>query len=321
MTPAGPTAILGGLDERGELDPEALRVAYVRHVADHCPSTMPLAVSLWERIGPRQWTLEWHLPRWLGDSLGLDRAVSTELVLSNILGLGSLRLQDDLLDDEIGQGDRADATALSAVLYAAAVDIYRCQLSARSRFWAELELRMAEWRAASSEAESVRLDAGGTAQLAARGAPLKLCAFAVCELAGRLDLLPAIESCLDETLSAMVLYDHAMDWQADLDAGRWNAFVAAWAEGPARSQDLDRTRANVYVAMMARGAVSRYFGQIHAAYARAIDVAATLAIPELTDYLRSQVANIDGQGKCLEWRYSELGNQAAAPMLAGSRAG
>jgi hypothetical protein len=41
----------------------------------------------------------------------------------------------------------------------------------------------------------------------------------------------------------------------------------------------------------------------------------------LTDYLLGQMADIDGQAKRLEGRYSELGNRAASLMLAGAPAG
>ena len=261
-----------------------------------------------ERLDVTHWELEWHLPRWLGDWLGIDRRLSDKLILGNVLGLASLRLRDDIRDAELAVGSAQEAARLADELHSAALDVYRRAVPAGSTLWAELDRLMAAWRGSTPDWSG----------LAARGAPLKVCAIAVCELARQMELYARVEPCLDEALLAMALYDDAVDWPADLTAGRWNAFVER-ANPDARSSEPARARVVVLAAMMMTDVVADYFAAIHDGFARAAELAVELEIPDLAAFLNHKLLDIDAQAVTMASDYRVLGDKAVAAMFAGRR--
>jgi hypothetical protein len=291
-----------------ELDIADVAAAYERRVREACPEHLPLALLLLERLPPARWTLEWYLPWWLGHAFGLDPEIAREIVLSNLLGLGSIRLQDDLADGEVAAENIEAATVLSAALYEAALAPYRARFDPASPFWAHLESCMTEWRAATLGAEH---------RLAGRGAPLRISAFAVCLLADRIDAFPALGRCLDHALEAMVLYDHFGDWEADLDAGRWNAFVASTSRGPQHPEQRDRHRTAMLVAMLTTDAVAAHFGRIEVEMLEAAVLAEALEVPvpALGSWSREFASGIQRQGASLHEHYGSLADRAARLLL------
>lgn len=279
-----------------------------------------MATRLLERLPPTRWTLEWWLPWWLGQAVGLDPDLTREIVLSNVFGLGSIRLADDLADDEVRPDDVAGARRLAAVLYELALEPYRARFEAGSTLWRHLEARMTAWRAASDDGRGTAAGSGTpgpTTDLAARGAPLHISAVAVCLLAGRMDVYPTLAACLDGALETLVLYDHVADWEADLDAGRWNAFVATSSTGPQVPEARERHRAGTYVAMLTSNVIATYFERIDEGLLRSAAIANTLdpAVPPLADHLRMFAASVREQGAAIEARYRDLGDEAAKRLL------
>lgn len=189
------------------------------------------AAGAWlEEIRPPQWALEWSLPFWLGESMQLSRAATRRLVVSNVIGLAYIRLQDGLADGELSQFEPAKARQLAGLLYERWMQAYRglCDVPP---FWLYFDRYMAEWSAATAAGHEApahtfrEYDGADFLHLAQRGAPLKLCGAAACLLAGREEQLPALADAIDHMLVGAVLLDHAADWAADLAAGRYNAFV------------------------------------------------------------------------------------------------
>ena len=103
---------------------------------------------------------------------------------------------------------------------------------APSPFWDHLRRFQGQWLRATlgehpldgAELRSGQADA--LRHLAERGAPLKVGCVAVCLLAQRSADIAPLMAGIDAWLAGAVLVDHADDWQADLEAGRTNAFVA-----------------------------------------------------------------------------------------------
>ncbi len=291
-----------------------MSAGYERRVGTACPELLPFARQLLDRLPPERWTLEWYLPWWLGHAFRLRREIALDLVLSNVLGLASIRLEDDLIDGEVPREQVLAARRLSSALYEAALEPYRAHFGQDSPFWGYLSSCMREWRQASAHRGEEDL------RLAGRGAPLKISAFAVCLLAGRLDVVPKLERCLHDALEAMVLYDHLGDWEADLEAGRWNAFVAS-VSGPARVPEaVGRHRSAVFAAMMTSNAVATHFARIEAGMIRAAGLSDTLdvPVPQLADHCRDFAARIREQGQALQAHYEVLGDRAAKLLLATS---
>jgi hypothetical protein len=289
-----------------DLDTAEITVAYRRRVREVRPDLLPMATRLLERLPPERWMLEWHLPWWLGHALGLDRELARALVLSNLFGLGSIRLQDDLADGDIARRHTVKATALASTLYDLALDPYRT-FPVGSRFWPHLERCMTDWRAATG--------AGG--RLAERGAPLKVSAFGVCLLSGRDGVYPTLDRLLDEALEALVLYDHIADWQSDLDAGRWNVFVAELSDGPQTPTERTRHRRTVLVALMTTDVLAIHIGRVQAGLLRAADLGETMAVPvpPLVAHLRSFARQVGEAGRTIQAHYRDLGDRAAKLLL------
>jgi hypothetical protein len=299
--------------DTAELDVHRVAAAFERRVEAACPDERDLAIRTLRRLTPGKWTLEWYLPWWLGHAVGLDPAVAEEIVLSDVLGLASVRLQDDLLDGEIAEDDVPGAARLSAALFDEAVAIHRRRFDAASPFWPFLERSMAEWDRASAGDGASR-----GADLPLRGAPLKVGAFAVCLLARRMDRWVLVERCLDHALAALVRYDQVRDWEDDLRADRWNAFVAAVSSLPQRPATRDRNRSAVLAALLTRGAAAAEFGRIRAEALRAAHLAVEVGCPPLAGFLSGYAERTAAQGAEVEAHYRGAAERARTLMFGAS---
>ena len=278
----------------------AATVAAYRAAAERAgPDASALAGPLWDRLDSDRWTLEWQLPLWLGGAFGLDPRVARRLATGDVLGLASIRLADDLADGEVPAGDVAAARRLASALYDAALVPYRELLAGDSPFWSQLDGWMAAWRLATDRAALGPAGRGLSGQLAARGAPLRIPALAVCLLTEREPAFDTLERCLDHALRAMVRYDHACDWREDLAAGRWNAF----ANG---ERDPRRLEAD----LLSGGLIGPYFAEIDLDLERSIALALELDVAGLAGHLASRRASVAAEGRSLESRYRALGDAA-----------
>lgn len=293
-----------------ELNVEDILAQYQGRIAEACPSQVDLATEVASRIGPGSWRLEWYLPWWLTNTYGLDRRLGRQLVLSNVLGLASIRLQDDLVDGELAAALVPGAGELAAATYDEALRVYRDLFDPGSPFWPFLDEAMATWRSGSN---------GTTA--ANRGAPLKIGAYASVLLAGRLDVWPALDRCLDHALSALVLYDQFCDWDADLGAGRWNSFVAELSPHEQSEAHVIRNRSIVLTAMLTRSAVTDHFDRVLVEAKAASVLAAELGITPFQAYLADWTKRTAAQGAEVEAHYRRAAGQATQLMFGAATEG
>ena len=285
------------------LDPAEISAAILRRISEREPTLEDLARRQLGRLTPERWTIEWHLPAWLGRRFDLDPLLVEALARGNVLGLLSIRLEDDLQDGEVASADATAARALARWAYAGAVAEYRAWFANESPIWGFLERSMADWRAGA---------AGRT--LATRGAPVKVAGFACCLQAGRLDLWSALERSLEGAVTALVLYDQFCDWEADLDAGRWNAFVARIA-APQALAVRERNRAAVLTAMLTSDVVRGHFDAAEGAANEAATIAARLGVDELAAFLTAWATRTSEQGRTVADHYRRAGDQAARLLL------
>jgi hypothetical protein len=282
------------------------------------PDDADLARRLIDRLQPPRWTLEWHLPRWIGEAYGLEAAIVDDLVLANVLGLAALRLEDDLVDGEVAAEDVASATRLSSRLFEAALAIYRDRFEPDSPIWPAIRRAMRRFRAGTSAGAP-----GGLARpidrawerrrLARRGEPLKICARATCLLAGRRKDLRMLEGAIEHALAAWVLADDVGDWEDDLAAGRANAFVSAMlASGPVLSVDL---HAEVLVAMLTTDALERYYRRIEREALRSASMADSLGLAEYAEHVRGFGNRNRARGKAIQAEYHAVTDRATSVFL------
>jgi hypothetical protein len=312
-------------DSIPDLEPRAVVDTAIDRMRSADPEHLPAVSAVIARLDPARWTLEWYLPWWLGRAFELSSDVAFELVVSDVLGLASIRIEDDLADGHIPAEEIESSRAVSRTLYEEALRPYRSWFGARHEIWSRIETWMGEWRDAADGADadaSDAIDLGGadpaTRRLAARATPLRIPAFAVCVLAGREQDFATVDRCLDHALAALVLYDHLVDREDDLDAGCWNALVAAASPLPQTSEHRDRNRAALRVALMTDGAAEELGRRIEAELEEAGAVSEGLGCPPLTDYLRASGARARVQALEVDAHYRGVAEQATQ-LLFGDR--
>lgn len=287
-----------------EMETERISTAYEIRVRALLGGTFPQELMLRDGLDPQRWILEWNLAGWLGQAYGLDARLTDEISVSNLLGLASIRLRDDAEDGELPASTGAAAAIdISDRLYKDALVIYRRSFDRASDFWAYVSEQMSEWRAAS-------VDGGSPNRIAGRGAPLKISAFGVCRLTDRGGLFPLISQCLDHALTAMVHYDHVVDWREDLAAGRWNAFIQASVKSGESTRATRPSDADVQLAMLTTDAIEAYFGGIVGDLERASTLARAAEVPLLATHLADTAADLGDQGVTLANRYRDMAGRA-----------
>ncbi len=297
-----------------ELDVALLVSAFEVRIAWMRPAERDLALRTLRRLTPDDWTLEWYVPWWLGDAFGLGRDESADLVLSNVLGLVSIRLQDDLLDGDVADADVEAATRVGHALLDEALAGYRRRFEPGSPFWLFLERSLAEWRRASTTDGPLTWP-----EVARRGAPLTIAAFAICLMTDRLDRWDLVDRCLGHALAALVRYDHVCDWEDDLRGGRWNGFIAGISPLPQDDAHREGNRRRVQAALMTRGAAQAEFDAVRGDALRAARLAARLGCPPLAAHLNSYAKKIAAQGAAVEAHYRAAAERAAELMFGTSR--
>jgi hypothetical protein len=250
-----------------------------------------LGRQLLERIAPRQWTLEWGLPYWLAGALDLAPDISTTLVSCNALGLSYIRLEDDLADGEIPEADRLPALLLAHHFYQETILNYLELFDNRSPFWSYFKLWLDDWVKgtlgidASKPMPLSTYDDQDYLRLAQRGAPLKISCAAACLLADRADAIDALALALDHALVAMVLLDHLHDWDQDLQAARYNTFVAYASDLAQVPAHREANRASVLEMLYLGDRGSPYMDRIRERSRLAGDVELPVDIPQFARYL------------------------------------
>ena len=276
-----------------------------------------LAATTIARVQPPNWTLEWQLPWWLGASFGLSAATRREIVVSNVLGLAAVRLQDDLVDRELPDRDRVTASRLAPILIERASAIYRDWFPPEAPFWRDLQLDLADWRRSMAATSTPRREPPPLDALASRAAPLLIGARAVTVLAGHASDWPPIERCLRHGVAALALLDDVTDWERDLDAGRWNAFVALAGgdvQTPARLEANHRT---VLASLLTQGAAGRTLELVGDEAAAAAALARRLGCPPLSEHFASVATQARDLAVRADRHYQDVVDQMTQAFLAG----
>jgi hypothetical protein len=271
----------------------AVRASYCAAIERLSPQLVNAGCHLLDRISTPNWTLEWYLPQWLGDAFGLSPEKIQALVLSNVYGLTYVRLQDDLVDDEVSQATRMTTILLSTALYHLWMLRYVQLFAGESPFWNYLERFMAQWMRATQSSNNPPATGFQSyseedfLRLGERGAPLKICCAGACLLAGREEVIPPLTSSVDHLLVSAVLMDHAKDWADDLTAGRYNVFVDYASPHPQAPHRREANRRQVLEEICLGDAARPYFDVLQKHVQIAAEKARAVACPGLTQHLQS----------------------------------
>ena len=295
-----------------EGESDAISAAYERRVRLVCGGDYPVALQLRGRLDPSRWVVEWSFARWVGSALGVAHQVCQQITFSNALILASVVWRDDLEDGELTVADPARAHDIGAALFEAAMEPYRDLLPSDSRFWPAVEHWMGVWRGATIRAARREADEEGRFEpsaLAVRGSPMKIPALALCLLAERPAVFPTLEASIDHTMSALVLYDHFVDWREDIADSRWNAFVES-AITSRRAHSGAPSVADVEAAMLTQPLMTEYFAVIDRELVAGAACAVEVGVDDLARHLDWLARQLRDEGRSMSTRYVSLGDEA-----------
>jgi hypothetical protein len=276
-------------------DPDviAVRQAYQLALQDLTAPLVEAGQRTLDQISSPNWSLEWFLPRWLGNSYDLPPQTIQELILGNVLGLSFLRLVDGLVDDENQVADPVTSISLATLFYHLALRRYHALLQSHPDVMDAVDDYLRQW-ANAIHGSNTGFKGGFHAlkqdrfqSLAQLGAPLKICCVAACSLAQQEHVREDLLRCIDHYVISAVLLDHYKDWQEDLHAGRTNHFVDALMQGVQETLSGHQLRKRVFEAILTGGGPQGYFSIIleHAQIAQV--QASKSSCTDLEDYLNS----------------------------------
>lgn len=198
--------------------------------------------ELLEQVSTPNWTLEWGMLEWVSEQFSFPAALREELFIAGISLLAYVRVLDNLADEE--QKPRQSIVLSSALQH---IGIQQCiHLFSRNlpnqqalvRFWGYFDCCMGEWLRATLNRRGdgfplfQNYSRGDFKRLAGRGAMLKLCPAAACLLAKQAELIAPLMAAIDYLMVSVVMLDEQFDWANDLEAGRYNVFVAYCSDLP-----------------------------------------------------------------------------------------
>lgn len=271
----------------------AVREAFRLKLNDLAPPLSEAGHHILDQISTPNWTLEWFLPRWLGNSFGLSTDVIRTLTLSNVLGLAFLRLVDDQVDGENQIADPITALSLATRLHHLAFQPYRELMMDHPQFWDHADEYMAQWTNAILAStrppqEGLRDFSQDHYQLLAHlGAPLKICCLAAWSLSNQKADLQNLLLSIDHYVIGAVFLDHYKDWQKDLHAHRYNLFVDHVLQGNNMLLTEDEVQSYIREAILNVEVLDLYFSIILKQVQTAQAYAAKVRCNELEQHLRS----------------------------------
>jgi hypothetical protein len=251
------------------------------------------------------------LPYWLADHFGLAWERCRALALGNLYGIVAFLSLDGLMDDDRpGTDDRA-WVAVGTLFNLQIVRHYQALFPSDSRFWALVERYWAEWAEAAlwePEQGPTRrpFDQGALRRAARKAAPLKICPSGIALLAGRAELIPALEEAVDMMHVTMQLLDDLHDWREDLRHRRHNAFLGTLVAEGLIPDRLGVFEDEVSEALVRTDIVNRYIDTISGWGKRTQDHIAGLGIGEWAALIGALLEDVNTQRLRFEQHLAEL---------------
>ncbi|RKP51623.1 hypothetical protein D7Z26_17760 [Cohnella endophytica] len=168
------------------------------------------------------------LPYWLREQTACSGVLCRDLAIGNVFAMVHFFLLDDAMDSETGVGGlpAREALALGQLFQAAFQRRYGRHFAADSPIWTYYRRYLEQWASAVSQEGALPADPSDSARLAAKSAPVKLCAAGMLLLSGQEQRIPELEQAIDLVLATLQLSDDWTDWNEDLqDGGHGNAFL------------------------------------------------------------------------------------------------
>jgi hypothetical protein len=118
-----------------------------------------------------------------------------------------------------------DALVLGQLYHDLFQQRYGRHFAAESPMWKDYRHYIEAWGVAVSQENKQQADPYDPGKLAAKSAPVKLCAAGMLQLSGGRESLPELEMAIDLVLATLQLADDWKDWREDLSEESCNAFL------------------------------------------------------------------------------------------------
>jgi hypothetical protein len=170
------------------------------------------------------------LPYWIGERLNIEQKICQDMAVGNLFLLHCFQSFDFIVDkDRPNTSDRSQII-LGNLCFLQVLRHYRSYFPGDSLFWRQMELYWREWGESLSwemEPKNSRrhFEEAYLLRAAHKAAALKICPTGLSILADQLELIPRFELAVDLMHASMQLLDDLLDWEEDLQHGRYNAFL------------------------------------------------------------------------------------------------
>ena len=273
---------------------------FISQVSGFTPGLVNAAYETLATISRPNWAFEWGLSRWVGEAMGVAPETVESLVLANVYMLAFGRILDDVVDGEHRPSNHGlshsalTMTTLHHLWLSQYADLLAGVGPRGRRFWPYFREYMSEWLGVLMQDTHPKhtfrcYEKADWAWLAWQGAPLKVCCAAACILSDKEDAIPPLAAAVDDIMIAVEMLDATFDWLGDLDAGRYNCFVAYCSDLPQTEENLYGNRKAVLEEIHLGKAEKPYFELMCSSLARAAEAAESVPCSGLTDFALSLI--------------------------------
>jgi hypothetical protein len=170
------------------------------------------------------------LPYWIGERLKIEQKICQDMAVGNLFLLHCFQSFDFIVDNDRPDTSDRSQIVLGNLCFLQVLRHYRCYFPGDSLFWRRMEVYWREWGESLSwemETEHSRrhFEEAYLLRAAHKAAALKICPTGLLILADKLNLIPRLELAVDLMHAIMQLLDDLLDWEEDLQHGRYNAFL------------------------------------------------------------------------------------------------
>lgn len=159
------------------------------------------------------------LPFWLKERMTeFSEAICRDLAVGNIYAMLHYFLMDDVMDagGRLDKEEIRNALVLGQLYQGLFQQRYGQHFPAESPLWQDYRGYVETWGAAVSLEGKLPADPHDPGRLAAKSAPVKLCAAGMLRLTGGRESLSELERAIDLVLATLQLADDWKDWREDL---------------------------------------------------------------------------------------------------------
>jgi hypothetical protein len=276
------------------------------------------ASRLFECVAHPNWSVEWNLPRWLGEYANLPSTVIRDLVRANAIGLVFVKLKDDRMDGELDKRALDDAIHLERLLLKRARSTFSHLVDDAAQLDRSIDAHLKHWNdAGRSSAAFAGFDLHDLRPLADEGAPLFIVVEVINAIRSNSPIDDRIRASIHHYLVAAVLYDHLKDWRTDLTGGRKNYFISAMLGNNAPG-DMDTTLEREVNSVMLHGVkLEQYINLITESLALGVESARACGLMRFAQHLAALGEEAHSGGEQLLRGMQTMLNQATLLIETG----